>query len=204
MRDTNNGMQRFLCSINMQTLPCRFGASLLAFALFSIASPSWAQQQAADAAPVVVAEDEAAEEAIVVTGSRIARPELEVANPIVAITAEAIEKTGQVNITDILIRNPALIASRGSSLSGGADAGFGETGGNFLDLRNLGENRTLVLVNGRRHVAGVPNSAAVDINSIPQDLIEKIDVLTGGASAIYGADGVSGVVNFIMKKDSRA
>lgn len=185
----------------MQTLPCRFGASSLAFALFSIASPSWAQQQAADAAPVIVAEDEAAEEAIVVTGSRIARPELEVANPIVAITAEAIEKTGQVNITDILIRNPALIASRGSSLSGGADAGFGETGGNFLDLRNLGENRTLVLVNGRRHVAGIPNSAAVDINSIPQDLIEKIDVLTGGASAIYGADGVSGVVNFIMKKD---
>ena len=167
--------------------------------MFSLTSPSWAQDQAATvAAPVA---EEVVEEAIVVTGSRIARPELDVANPIVAVTAEAIEKTGEVNITDVLIRNPALTASRGSSLSGGADAGFGETGGNFLDLRNLGENRTLVLVNGRRHVAGIPNSAAVDINSIPQDLIEKIDVLTGGASAIYGADGVSGVVNFVMKRN---
>jgi iron complex outermembrane recepter protein len=184
----------------MNPLPLRFGASSLAVILFSIASPSFAQQQT-DQPALQAAEEEVVEDAIVVTGSRIARPELNVANPIVAITAEAIEKTGQVNITDILIRNPALTASRGSSLSGGADAGFGETGGNFLDLRNLGENRTLVLVNGRRHVAGVPNSAAVDINSIPQDLIEKIDVLTGGASAIYGADGVSGVVNFVMKRD---
>jgi iron complex outermembrane recepter protein len=184
----------------MNPLPLRFGASSLAVILFSIASPSFAQQQT-DEPALQAAEEEVVEDAIVVTGSRIARPELNVANPIVAITAEAIEKTGQVNITDILIRNPALTASRGSSLSGGADAGFGETGGNFLDLRNLGENRTLVLVNGRRHVAGVPNSAAVDINSIPQDLIEKIDVLTGGASAIYGADGVSGVVNFVMKRD---
>jgi iron complex outermembrane recepter protein len=143
-----------------------------------------------------------AEEApIVVTGSRIARSELNVANPIVALTAEDIEKTGLVNVTDVLIRNPALTASRGGSLSGGADAGFGETGANFLDLRNLGENRTLVLVNGRRHVAGIPNTAAVDTNSIPQDLIDKIDVLTGGASAIYGADGVSGVVNFITKRN---
>lgn len=184
----------------MPTFPLRFGASSFALVMFSLTSPSWAQDQAATvAAPV--AEEEIVEEAIVVTGSRIARPELDVANPIVAVTAEAIEKTGEVNITDVLIRNPALTASRGSSLSGGADARFGETGGNFLDLRNLGENRTLVLVNGRRHVAGIPNSAAVDINSIPQDLIEKIDVLTGGASAIYGADGVSGVVNFVMKRN---
>ena len=184
----------------MQPLPLRFGASSFALVLFSLASPSWAQDQAADtAAPA--AEEDAAEDAIVVTGSRIARPELSVANPIVAVTAEAIENTGQTNITDILIRNPALTASTGGSLSGGANAGFGATGGNFLNLRNLGENRTLVLVNGRRHVAGIPNSAAVDINSIPQDLIEKVDVLTGGASAIYGADGVSGVVNFVMKRN---
>lgn len=184
----------------MPTLPLRFGASSVALVLFSLASPSWAQDQSADtAAPV--AEEEVVEDAIVVTGSRIARPELNVANPIVAITAEAIENTGKTNITDILIRNPALTSSTGGSLSGGANAGFGAVGGNFLNLRNLGENRTLVLVNGRRHVAGVPNSAAVDINSIPQDLIEKVDVLTGGASAIYGADGVSGVVNFVMKRN---
>jgi iron complex outermembrane recepter protein len=175
--------------------------SALGWALFISSGTAWAQDSQAE--PETTAEEEAAaeDEAIVVTGSRIARPELNVANPIVAVTAEDIEKTGQVNVTDVLIRNPALTASRGSSLSGGADANFGEIGGNFLDLRNLGENRTLVLVNGRRHVAGIPNSAAVDINSIPQDLIEKIDVLTGGASAIYGADGVSGVVNFVMKKN---
>ncbi len=184
----------------MTSLPLRFGASSLALILFSVAPAAFAQDQAEETAPLA-AEEVAPEDAIVVTGSRIARPELNVANPIVAITAEAIEKTGQVNITDILIRNPALTASAGSSLAGGANANFGETGGNFLDLRNLGQNRTLVLVNGRRHVAGIPNSAAVDINSIPQDLIEKIDVLTGGASAIYGADGVSGVVNFVMKRN---
>ncbi|MBB5687666.1 TonB-dependent receptor plug domain-containing protein [Sphingobium boeckii] len=170
------------------------GVSLVA--ALALASPSFAQNSSQ-------AEDEAiasSPDEIVVTGSRIARPELDVANPIVTVTAQAIENTGQINITDVLTRNPALTASVGGSLSGGADAGFGETGANLLDLRNLGTNRTLVLVNGRRHVAGVPDSAAVDINSIPQDLIERVDVLTGGASAVYGADGVSGVVNFVLKQ----
>ncbi|MFD2578307.1 TonB-dependent receptor plug domain-containing protein [Novosphingobium colocasiae] len=74
-------------------------------------------------------------------------------------------------------------------------------GTNFLNLRNLGADRTLVLVDGRRHVSGSPGTAAVDINTIPTDLVERVDVLTGGVGAIYGADGVSGVVNFIMKKD---
>jgi iron complex outermembrane recepter protein len=170
----------------------------LAWALCVLPATANAQNDAQAEDSAAAAEEE---EAIVVTGTRIQQSEQNLATPIVAVTAEEIEKTGQVNITDVLIRNPALTASRGGSLSGGADAGFGETGANFLDLRNLGENRTLTLVNGRRHVAGIPNSAAVDINSIPQDLIEKIDVLTGGASAIYGADGVSGVVNFVMKKN---
>lgn len=157
-----------------------------------------AQTVPADAA----ADDSVAEEdAIVVTGSRIARPDIENANPVVAISAATIEESGEVNVTDILLRNPALTASTGSSLSGGRDAGFGETGVNLLNLRNLGTNRTLLLVNGKRHVAGIPNSAAVDINAIPQDLIQSIDVLTGGVSAIYGADAVSGVVNFVLRRD---
>ncbi|MBC8024579.1 MAG: TonB-dependent receptor [Steroidobacteraceae bacterium] len=169
------------------------------FALALAAQPAFAQETAPDNAGT---EEEAASQSeIVVTGSRIARPELEVANPIVAISAEEIEQSGLINVTDVLIRNPALTASIDGSLSGGADAGFGATGVNLLDLRNLGTDRTLVLVNGRRHVAGIPNSAAVDINSIPQALIEKVDVLTGGASAIYGADGVSGVVNFVLKSN---
>lgn len=184
-------------------MTCKTGIALsaLGWALFVGASPLWAQDTQADSETTTEESTADEGEAIVVTGSRIQQSELNVATPIVAVTAEDIENTGQLNITDVLIRNPALTASRGGSLSGGADAGFGETGANFLDLRNLGENRTLVLVNGRRHVAGIPNSAAVDINSIPQDLIEKIDVLTGGASAIYGADGVSGVVNFVTKKN---
>lgn len=169
------------------------GASALALVLCALPSPLLAQ----------AADEEAAsgDSEIVVTGSRIARPELDFANPIVAVTAAEIERTGTVNVSDVLARNPALTASTTGALSGGADAGFGETGANLLDLRNLGRDRTLVLVNGKRHVAGLSNTAAVDINSIPQDLIEKIDVLTGGASAIYGADGVSGVVNFIMKRN---
>ncbi len=171
-------------------------ASVAVAALILFASSAAAQD-----APAPPEAPEADESEIVVTGSRISRPELDVANPIVAITAEAIEKSGQVNLTDYLLRNPALTASVGGSLAGGADAGLGETGVNRLDLRNLGVDRTLVLVNGKRHVAGIPNTASVDINSIPQDLIEKVDVLTGGASAIYGADGVSGVVNFVLKRN---
>lgn len=173
----------------------RVSAAQAAFVFALSTTAAFAQDQAPEGAPP---EDE---EAIIVTGSRIARPELDVANPVVAVTAEQIEQTGRTNITDVLLRNPALSASTGSSLAGGADAGFGETGVNLLNLRNLGTDRTLVLVNGKRHVAGIANSAAVDINSIPQDLIERVDVLTGGASAIYGADGVSGVVNFILKRD---
>jgi iron complex outermembrane recepter protein len=159
-------------------------------------APAMAVAQTSPASP-----DAETESVIVVTGSRIARPELDVASPVVAITADAIEKTGFINTTDVLLRNPALSTSTGGSLSGGADALFGETGANLLELRNLGVDRTLVLVNGKRHVAGIPNSAAVDINSIPQDLIDRVDVLTGGASAIYGADGVSGVVNFVLKRN---
>jgi iron complex outermembrane recepter protein len=184
-----------------KTLQRDFSLSVSFAALLMATTPSLAFAQD-EQQPEATAEAEADEgEAIVVTGSRIARPELNVANPIVAISGESIQKTGQTNVTDVLIRNPALTASIGGSLSGGADAGLGETGVNRLDLRNLGADRTLVLVNGKRHVAGIPNTASVDINSIPQDLIERVDVLTGGASAIYGADGVSGVVNFILKRD---
>ncbi|RZL57640.1 MAG: TonB-dependent receptor [Sphingomonas sp.] len=103
-----------------------------------------------------------------------------------------------------LQRVPALTNSLDSTRTAGsnqADGSFGQVGLNLLDLRGLGPNRTLVLVNGRRHVAGQPDTAAVDINAIPTDLIDRVDVLTGAASAVYGADGVSGVVNFVMKRD---
>lgn len=154
---------------------------------------------AEDAAPAEAAGD------IVVTGSRIARPDFAAPNPITSFNAAAIQQSGNTNVTNFLQRVPALTGSRDSTQTAGGDAlslnPFGAAGLNQLNLRNLGVDRTLVLVDGRRHVAGAPNTASVDINSIPTDLIERVDVLTGTASAIYGADGVSGVVNFILKRD---
>ena len=140
------------------------------------------------------------EQDIVVTGSRIRRPQFDAPNPITSVTALDIQESGRTNLTDFLQRVPALIGSQNSYDSSGI-ANADEVGLNLLNLRHLGTQRTLVLVDGRRRVASEPNTAAVDINSIPTDLVERVDVLTGGTSAIYGADGVSGVVNFIIKKD---
>ncbi|MEH3108353.1 MAG: TonB-dependent receptor [Sphingomonas fennica] len=144
-----------------------------------------------------------AEDSIVVTGSRIQRPDYEAPSPIVSFDAARITQSGTTNVTTFLQRIPALSNSTDSSRSAGnaqADGAIGQAGLNLLDLRGLGTNRTLVLVNGRRHVASQFETAAVDINTIPTDLIERVDVLTGAASAVYGADGVSGVVNFVLRR----
>lgn len=184
---------------NFKTAQLRgVAAAILAIAL--IHGPAVAQENPQDAQAAGEGDEG---DAIIVTGSRIAMPELSSPNPVVVINAANIEQTGRTNLTDVLVDNPALLGSQnnlrnsGSNLTGGAQ----NVGVNNLDLRNLGTSRTLVLVDGRRHVAGSPGSAAVDINTIPTDLVERIDILTGGASAIYGADGVSGVVNFILKRD---
>ena len=152
-------------------------------------APAFAQVQATDA------------DTIVVTGSRIARPELESPNPVVVVSSADLQASGNVFVTDTLQQHPALVASDSNYQSAGSQAEFGGAGMHLLDLRNLGTDRTLVLVNGRRHVGSLSGSAAVDINTIPTQLIESVDVLTGGASAIYGADGVSGVVNFRLRRD---
>lgn len=138
-------------------------------------------------------------EEIVVTGSRITRKLGDTVAPIMTLDSERLLRSGKTNIEDFVSEFPALIGSSGSFETNEQGA---LTGVNFLNLRNLGTNRTLVLVNGRRHVGadatGVPS---VDTNSVPTALIDRVEVLTGGASAIYGADGVSGVVNFILKQD---
>ena len=154
-------------------------------------------------APALAQDAAPAEEGdtIVVTGSRIQRSDYNLANPLVTVTAEALEQAGNVQLVDTLAQNPALINSLNGARTSGSNADFGAVGVQLLDLRGLGENRTLTLVNGRRHVASIAGSAAVDVSTIPNDLIEGVDVLTGGASAIYGADGVSGVVNFRLKRD---
>ncbi|WP_235425397.1 TonB-dependent receptor plug domain-containing protein [Croceibacterium mercuriale] len=177
-------------------------ATLLA-GLAVVAVPVCAQQDNAPAPEGGGGADTAGGE-IVVTGSRIQRPDYAAPSPIVSFDAERIQQSGTTNVTSFLQRVPALTNSLDSTRTAGnaqGDGAIGQIGLNLLDLRGLGPARTLVLVNGRRHVSGQPDTAAVDINSIPTDLIERVDVLTGAASAVYGADGVSGVVNFILRRD---
>jgi outer membrane receptor protein involved in Fe transport len=138
---------------------------------------------------------------IVVTGSRIARdPNIGAPAPIISVTAEELQRAGTADVVDTLRDIPALSTS--TSTEGSIDGVFSQAvGQSILNLRGLGSNRTLTLVNGRRHVSGVAGAQAVDVNSIPTALIERVEVLTGGASSIYGADAVTGVVNFVLKDD---
>jgi len=145
------------------------------------------------------AQDAGEAEAIIVTGSRIATPVVDAPNPVQVVSADVIRGSGIVNVQDALTRNPVFgtpSISRNNSNFSTSSAGVAT-----VDLRNLGSDRTLVLVNGRRFIAGVPGSSTVDLNTIPTQLIDRIDVQTGGSSAVYGSDAVAGVVNIILKKD---
>ncbi len=137
-------------------------------------------------------------EEVKVTGSRISRDTFITPAPVTVLDSDAIEVSGAINIGDLLNELPALGTTFGSQNS---DRFIGTAGLNLLDLRRLGTARTLVLVNGQRHVPASIGSSAVDVNSIPSSLIERVEVITGGASAVYGADAVTGVVNFILKDD---
>ncbi len=131
---------------------------------------------------------------IIVTGSRIPlNPNLTSPVPVQTLDGDEFRLSGEISLADVINDVPALVSSLTAENS--------LTGANALNLRGLGGDRTLTLVNGRRHVSGFEGSQAVDIGSIPQALIERVDVLTGGASAIYGSDAVTGVVNFILKED---
>lgn len=166
------------------TYALTFGAAALGMSLFS---------------GTVSAQEEEQLEEITVTGSRIARDSnLTGALPVQSIGEQEIQLSGEFSIADVVNDVPALLSSTTAESS--AESAFTD-GANVLNLRGLGSNRTLVLVDGRRHVGGVGGSSAVDVGSIPTRLIERVEVLTGGASAVYGADAVTGVVNFIMKDD---
>jgi iron complex outermembrane recepter protein len=137
-------------------------------------------------------------ERIEVTGTRIRSINADAPSPVQVITAAEIAKSGVVNLQELLLKNPVLGApaiSRNNSNFSTSSAGVA-----VVDLRNLGTSRTLVLVNGRRFVSGVPGDQSVDLNSIPTDFVERIEILTGGASSLYGSDAVAGVVNIILKK----
>lgn len=135
---------------------------------------------------------------IVVTGSRLARPALDSQVPITSITSEELLSQGNLNVGDALNDLPQL---RSTYSQANSTRFIGTSGLNILDLRGLGTSRTLVLVNGRRHVTSVPGTSLVDTNTIPTDLLDRVDIVTGGNSAIYGSDAIAGVVNFVLKQD---
>jgi outer membrane receptor protein involved in Fe transport len=144
------------------------------------------------------ADDATAVEQVVVTGSRIRSPNLQSNVPVTTVTAAQLQNTGNVSVGDILNELPAIRSTFSSSNS---TRFIGTAGLNFLDLRGLGTTRTLVLVNGRRHVSSSEGSNEVDVNTIPTDLIDRVDVVTGGNSAIYGSDAIGGVVNFVLRRN---
>jgi outer membrane receptor protein involved in Fe transport len=145
------------------------------------------------------AEGDATLEDVVVTGSRIPQPNIEGVSPVSVITGQDVAVQGVTQVEDLINNLPQAFADQGGNVSNGS------TGTATVNLRNLGATRTLVLMNGRRLPPGTPGgtdaSIAPDLNQIPAALIERVEVLTGGASAVYGSDAVAGVVNFIMKKD---
>lgn len=159
-----------------------------------------AQASAAVEPTPTVATDQASDDAVIVTGSRIRSPNATSTIPITTISAADLTQTARTSIGDVLNDLPQLNSTYSQSNS----TRFLGTGGlNLLDLRGLGTSRTLVLVNGRRHVGAdiLNNAVSVDVNTIPTDLIEAVDIVTGGNSAVYGSDALAGVVNFRLKSN---
>ena len=173
-----------------QTTPLRFAVAIAAAGAIGTMMP------------IAHAQDEGAQELeeIVVTGSRIKRDTFNYSTPVSVIDNVEISSTGTTNLGDLLQTLPQSISTFNN-----ANTAFFTTfsGLSLTDLRYLGTDRTLVLVNGRRFVSGAPPGGGygVDLNSIPTAIIDRIEVLTGGASAVYGSDAVAGVVNIITRTD---
>jgi iron complex outermembrane receptor protein len=156
-----------------------------------LSSASFAQAQTAQA-PATVDE-------IVVTGTRVVRDGYEAPTPVSVIGIEQLDNVATSNLADAINQLPAVVNSA-TPQSSAANTTSGQSAINGLSLRGLGVSRTLVLLNGQRTV-GSNLTGAVDISELPQSLIERVDVVTGGASAAYGSDALSGVVNFVLDTD---
>ena len=175
-------------------------SSVFAGAAFMAQASMLAIAQEADesvdtVAPAAEEDATARQQTVYVTGSRIASPNLTTTSPVSSVSSEDIKLQGTTRVEDLVVQLPQAFASQNSTVANGA------SGTATVSLRNLGSTRTLVLIDGKRMPYGSPNDAAADLNLIPSQLVERVDVLTGGASAVYGSDAVSGVVNFIMKND---
>jgi outer membrane receptor protein involved in Fe transport len=155
----------------------------------------------AEAVDETAAEDEedlegSTEEVFIVTGSLIERKELTTASPVTVVSHEDLQNSGKVSVGDVLQNLPAQSNGINTNVNNGGD------GSTRVDLRGLGSNRTLVLINGRRVVpGGLGADSSVDLNAIPLAMIDHVEVLKDGASAIYGSDAVGGVVNIITRND---
>jgi len=174
-------------------------ASGSAFAAIALAMPAWAQTTApaTQEAPAQAAPAEESE--ILVTGTRIVRDGYQAPTPLTVLTRKDIENgSPSNNIADFVNQLPQLAGSTKPANSR-LNLSSGQAGINALNLRNLGETRTLILLDGRRSV-GSAVSGVVDVNTIPQALIDRVEVSTGGASSAYGSDAVAGVVNFVLNK----
>lgn len=164
--------------------------SALAIALFLVFVPGPVRASPAADSPPALAE-------VIVTGTRVPAPPGSGASPVTIIRADEIQSLGMTRIEDVLNQLPQVFADQSSTVTNGA------TGTATVNLRDLGPERTLVLIDGKRLGPGDPTAGSVapDLNFIPSALVQRIDIVTGGASAVYGSDAVAGVVNFIMKRD---
>jgi len=179
------------------------GASMAASPAFAQTTPpdtaagtqpdaTTAAQAPATAAPAPSGQD------IVITGTRIPQPNLTSASPVTVLNSQDIKLQGTTRTEDLINSLPQSFAAQGSNISNGS------SGTASVNLRGLGSQRTLVLINGRRLQPGDPRLGSIaDINFVPSSIVKRVDVLTGGASSVYGADAVAGVVNFIMDTNFR-
>jgi len=181
----------------------RVGAAMMALAIGIASTPAFAQSSAPEAS---------AGDAIIVTGSRIRRDPLDQDKPVVTVDQEAIAKTGLTAVADVLQRLPSAAGGLNTRVNnagniGGPPDGTGVSSGSAeIDLRYLGAKRTLVLVDGLRFVngsaaGGIP--ASVDLNTLPVNLIERVEVLQSGASPLYGTDAIAGVINIITRQSQK-
>src|SRR3954464_4259575 len=182
----------------------RLLASTILFGTVMAASPARAQDQRQDSQPQsgpveasnpstsADANGDAADQgAIVITGSRIPQPNLTATSPVTVVNSQEVRLQGTSKTEDLINSLPQAFSEQGGNLANGA------TGTATVNLRGLGSNPTLVLINGPPPVPGAPGFPSPDINIVPASMIQRVDVLTGGASSVYGSDAVAGVVNFI-------
>jgi outer membrane receptor protein involved in Fe transport len=167
----------------------RLTASTVLGATLAAMTVSASAQEANPSAPAVLTE-------VVVTGSRIPQPNNEAVSPIHTVGQQEFKLQGTVDVETLLNNLPSVSPADTQFSNGNAQTGVAS-----VDLRGFGANRTLVLVDGRRMPPGDAQEPVADLNLIPTALIDRVDVLTGGAASIYGSDAISGVVNFIMKHD---